>query len=244
MEWYYATLDREIGPLAEEDLHALARQGIIQPDTLVWTGTNPERTAYRQIAQPVLAGVTPSVPTAEARFCSQCGRAVNQDDMVRFGDQWVCAECKPAFAQRLREGAAPATTMAYAGFWRRFWAALVDGIIEGLAQFLVVSAIGIYGAPPNNPMALAVIPASLLINFAYETLFVYHYAATPGKLLLRVRVVTAAGGQLTLGRAAARSGAKLLSNFTLLIGYVIAAFDTQKRALHDHICSTRVIKLP
>jgi hypothetical protein len=25
------------------------------------------------------------------------------------------------------------------------------------------------------------------------------------------------------------------------IGYIIAAFDGQKRALHDHMCDTRVI---
>ena len=25
------------------------------------------------------------------------------------------------------------------------------------------------------------------------------------------------------------------------IGYILAAFDDQKRSLHDHICNTRVI---
>jgi uncharacterized RDD family membrane protein YckC len=28
----------------------------------------------------------------------------------------------------------------------------------------------------------------------------------------------------------------------LLIGYIIAGFDSQKRALHDMICDTRVIR--
>jgi uncharacterized RDD family membrane protein YckC len=27
----------------------------------------------------------------------------------------------------------------------------------------------------------------------------------------------------------------------LLIGFVMAVFDGQKRALHDHICDTRVV---
>jgi len=26
-----------------------------------------------------------------------------------------------------------------------------------------------------------------------------------------------------------------------MIGYIMAAFDSEKRALHDHICDTRVI---
>jgi uncharacterized RDD family membrane protein YckC len=29
---------------------------------------------------------------------------------------------------------------------------------------------------------------------------------------------------------------------TLTIGYIMAAFDSQKRALHDRICDTRVIR--
>jgi hypothetical protein len=28
---------------------------------------------------------------------------------------------------------------------------------------------------------------------------------------------------------------------TCFIGYIIAAFDNEKRALHDHICTTRVV---
>jgi hypothetical protein len=35
--------------------------------------------------------------------------------------------------------------------------------------------------------------------------------------------------------------AELVNQFTCAIGYIIAGFDSEKRALHDHICSTRVI---
>jgi hypothetical protein len=35
--------------------------------------------------------------------------------------------------------------------------------------------------------------------------------------------------------------AKMLSSLTLLIGYIIAAFDEEKRSLHDRICNTRVV---
>jgi uncharacterized RDD family membrane protein YckC len=34
----------------------------------------------------------------------------------------------------------------------------------------------------------------------------------------------------------------MLSGFTFYIGFIIAAFDPEKRALHDHICGTRVIR--
>jgi hypothetical protein len=35
----------------------------------------------------------------------------------------------------------------------------------------------------------------------------------------------------------------LLSSLTLAIGYIMAAFDDEKRSLHDRICDTRVIRL-
>jgi uncharacterized RDD family membrane protein YckC len=54
-------------------------------------------------------------------------------------------------------------------------------------------------------------------------------------------VVTADGGRVSYLRALGRYFAKMLSGFTCLIGYIIAAFDGQKRALHDHICNTRVV---
>ena len=35
----------------------------------------------------------------------------------------------------------------------------------------------------------------------------------------------------------------MLSGLLLNIGYLIAAFDEEKRAMHDHMCDTRVIKV-
>jgi uncharacterized RDD family membrane protein YckC len=34
----------------------------------------------------------------------------------------------------------------------------------------------------------------------------------------------------------------MISGMILMIGYIIAGLDSQKRALHDMICDTRVIK--
>jgi len=33
----------------------------------------------------------------------------------------------------------------------------------------------------------------------------------------------------------------MVSGLACYIGYIIVAFDDQKRALHDHMCNTRVI---
>jgi hypothetical protein len=36
--------------------------------------------------------------------CDVCGRAVQEDEMIYLEARWVCAACKPAFIQQLREG--------------------------------------------------------------------------------------------------------------------------------------------
>ena len=57
-----------------------------------------------------------------------------------------------------------------------------------------------------------------------------------------IKIVTADGGKVTYLRACARHFAEFLSAIILGIGYLMVAFDREKRALHDHICNTRVIR--
>jgi len=60
-------------------------------------------------------------------------------------------------------------------------------------------------------------------------------------MLCKVKVIMADGSKPTYLRAFGRFWAELLSGMICYVGYIIAAFDGEKRSLHDHICSTRVI---
>ena len=82
---------------------------------------------------------------------------------------------------------------------------------------------------------------SLTVNLAYEAYFVSTRGATIGKMVLGLKIVRADGTKVTKGLAVGRYFGTLVSDFTLLVGYVVAAFDPQKRALHDRMCDTRVI---
>ena len=62
-------------------------------------------------------------------------------------------------------------------------------------------------------------------------------------MALKLRIVRPDGSPLTYARAFGRHWGKFLSSITLLIGYIIAAFDSEKRALHDRICDTRVVRV-
>ncbi len=83
---------------------------------------------------------------------------------------------------------------------------------------------------------------SIVIGCSYESFFVFKYGATPGKMALGLKVVRPNGGPIDLGRAVGRYFAKILSQIILYIGYIMAGFDAEKKALHDMICDTRVIK--
>jgi uncharacterized RDD family membrane protein YckC len=82
-----------------------------------------------------------------------------------------------------------------------------------------------------------------VIGASYETYMIGKYGATLGKMAAKIRVVRADGSKLTYGRALGRYGGKIVSQLILGIGYLMAAFDQEKRALHDHMCDTRVIKV-
>ena len=60
--------------------------------------------------------------------------------------------------------------------------------------------------------------------------------------MLGLAVVKIDGTQLTFGRATGRYFAKILSYITLCIGFLMAGFTSQKRALHDYVAETLVVK--
>jgi uncharacterized RDD family membrane protein YckC len=169
------------------------------------------------------------------------------EDMIRHGNAHICAACKPIFIQRLAEGADIRTGMRFVGFWWRFLASILDGIAMIVLNIAVgllagMSMLRASGLDRINPIALIVTQLlGMAIAISYETFFIGRFGATPGKMLCKIKVVTADGGRVSYARALGRYFAKILSGVTIGIGYIMAAFDTEKRALHDRICNTRVI---
>jgi uncharacterized RDD family membrane protein YckC len=154
----------------------------------------------------------------------------------------------------MREGASVLGSVRYGGFWRRFWAIVIDSILLWIALIPLrwvlaparVSATDVYRDgfghvfwatywTWNTGIAYAV-------DFIYYVYFLSQKGATLGKMLMGVKVVTSTGGPISVGRAIGRYFAHILSGLILCIGYIMAAFDDEKRALHDHICNTRVIR--
>lgn len=271
MVWYYVKDGARQGPVEEAEFNQLVRQEVVRPNTLVWSEGMAEWKPYSAVtpaaASPAVpeATVAPAavatigpettgevaaaIQTAPTLYCSQCGRPYPGEELARFGTALVCANCKDIYAQRIRETGQVAGARVYAGFWIRFVAVLIDTLVLTIVNFAIQSVTATRIKPGDlNNMALLMgsIGLSLAISIAiqclYEAFFLVRFGATPGKMVFGLKVITPEGGSISWGRAIGRFFAKMLSGITLSIGYIMAGFDSEKRALHDYIAGTRVIR--
>ena len=166
-----------------------------------------------------------------------------------IGGQTVCAACKPFVVQQLREGVAPKQTLPIAGLGLRSLAFFIDviigytfGLLLGLlAGQSLADASGFGGSKEVTTLDVLLIGVSFALDMIYSTVMLTRYGGTLGKLFTGIRIVRADGTALSWQRALGRTLACYLSVLTCCTGYLIALFDSERRALHDHICRTRVV---
>lgn len=250
MQWYYAADGKQAGPVDEGEWDALVRSGAISGSTLVWREGMAEWRPYREVAPaPEVAIEAPAVPEslgADMGVCIECGKAFPREDMVHYSGAWVCAVCKPVFFQRVQEGVALPNQLEYAGFWIRVGASLIDWVILMLVDSVLSLAFGMNpfgGAQLFGFLSLGLQSlVSMSLRISYETWFIGKFGATPGKMACGLRVVRPDGSGVSYWRAFGRYWGKFLSGLILCIGYLMVAFDDERRGLHDRLCDTRVIR--
>ncbi len=143
----------------------------------------------------------------------------------------------------------------YAGFWRRFFACIIDTIIMYFLTMpfrMLIGEIGIFSTPHdlffsgrNHPWTwhgVLVIMAWLIVGWLYWSIMESSsHKSTLGKMALSIFVIEENGNRISFGKATAREFSKILSVMTYGIGFVMAAFTEKKQALHDKIAKTFVI---
>jgi uncharacterized RDD family membrane protein YckC len=251
MNLYYEVGDQEVGPIGKSELKALVKEKKLNANTMVWQdgmGSWEELGVF--IRNRKEKGVQNKLPAGSVpkSVCSECGQAFAEENMISFQDSWVCAGCKPGFIQKVKEGVSVAGAMDYAGFWIRLGAWTIDAFIMWIINMIIYIPLGMFmPTSPDNPMAaISLMPVIMLLQYgilaAYDTLFIGKYGATPGKMACKLKIVVEDGNQMSYLRAFGRHFAKYLSAMILCIGYFMAAFDDQRRTLHDRICASRVIR--
>ncbi|MDD4883969.1 RDD family protein [Sulfuricurvum sp.] len=133
----------------------------------------------------------------------------------------------------------------YAGFWIRVGATIIDTIL-----FLMITLpilFWLYGDNYFNSDELVQGKADLILSWIFPivgtVIFWVSRAATPGKLVLGLRVVDAySGGYLTAPQAFGRYFAYLPAMLPLCLGLFWIGWDSKKQGWHDKLAGTVVIR--
>ena len=84
----------------------------------------------------------------------------------------------------------------------------------------------------------------LLVLVVYWILFeASAWQGSVGKRVVGIKVITERGAAPTLGEAVARNLFKMVSVFSLLIGFMMAGWTARKQTLHDKLAKTLVVKI-
>ncbi|WP_369412904.1 RDD family protein [Oceanobacillus alkalisoli] len=134
--------------------------------------------------------------------------------------------------------------------WIRFLASLIDGVLTGILTWIIATLINderyfntfdifsdeLYGLSTSETIS----------NLIYTVIFVIIFTASkfkgsPGKMICRIEVVNPDMTQISFWKSLGRVFAYIVSAIPIMIGYMMAGWNKEKRALHDIICSTRVV---
>jgi uncharacterized RDD family membrane protein YckC len=132
----------------------------------------------------------------------------------------------------------------YAGFWRRFAAIIIDGIVLNIGLSIVNygilgAALG-WGGDGRSTVFDLIRVAALWLYFTLME--ASPNQGTLGKMALGIVVTDMDGQRISWGRANARFWSKILSYVTIMIGFIMAGFTAKKQGLHDMIAATLVVR--
>ncbi len=149
--------------------------------------------------------------------------------------------------------------MIYAGFWRRAVAFIIDSLIVSIPVTLLFGpmiavetvSMGITNPADFSPMQAGLLGATVFSWQVILLVAMWLYFAllesgkkqsTWGKRLLGIKVVDTNGKRISFARATGRFFAKTISYMIFYVGFIMAGFTGRKRALHDMIAETYVVK--
>ena len=136
----------------------------------------------------------------------------------------------------------------YAGFWLRFVAYIIDGIILTIASFLISSIFGVdtFAMEPDFSQMGAMMGSNftnVIVGWLYFAIMESsENQGTLGKRALNLKVTDMMGEKISFGRATGRYFGKLISAILLFIGFIMAGFTEKKQALHDIMAGALVVK--
>jgi len=250
MTWYYIDEsitdgERRKGPYNLDEIRDLVQEKKITDDTLVWH-----------------SGLDNFVPWKDTEESKPTFTTSEDEELLK-------KTIEELLAQQVAE---KKLQKRYAGFFTRGLAFAIDNIILtliGLLIMQVLAALQIIDPESMNNAMNSIANAGNNASFSeildqmmkepsleilfmitsfiqalYFIIFTAIKGATPGKMLLHLRVETSEGEKVSWLTSIIRYIASMFTQFTLVLyglGYLIVMIDPKRRALHDHIARTRVV---
>lgn len=138
--------------------------------------------------------------------------------------------------------AAPVAAPAMA----RVASALVDvALLAAIDLAVVYFTAQMAGVPVAEAAELPLVPLSAFVvglNVAYLAVFTANGGQTLGKMAMGLRV-EATDGALTFGGAMVRVAVAIAGGLAMGAGFIPALWRDDRRAVHDHVAHTRVVKV-
>ena len=190
-----------------------------------------------------------------AKFCPYCGNAVAIADSVQ-SQQSVKQEISTPPSLETKQESTPASPetrqeQKYVGFWARFAANFLDGIL--ISIFVSPASIRIIYLLSKGKIRSDWISESACVALAfYSVLYILSQVillvlwckkqASIGKMAISVKIVDAKTGKApTKKQLIGRYFAYVLSTLPLGLGFLWIAFDSKKQGWHDKLAGTAVI---
>ncbi len=142
-----------------------------------------------------------------------------------------------------QEEAQPVIEWNYAGFWIRFLAYFIDSILMSIVNVIILyGVVGIDTLADPQEGVLMTNAINFIIPLLYFTLMQSSSKqATLGKMAVGIKVLNANSETISFPQAIGRYFSKIVSAIILLIGFIMAGFDSRKQALHDKMAGTFVV---
>lgn len=133
----------------------------------------------------------------------------------------------------------------YAGFWIRFAAMLIDSFLFAVMFIPFALVFGPDDYYTADTFRFTVFDGvEQLISAVVYIGFWMQLSATPGKLLLNLKIVDAeSGSPIKLSQAIIRYLGYFVSAAVFFLGYFWIIFDAKKQGWHDKMASTVVVSV-
>ena len=244
MNWFYENNGASAGPVEDAALQELIAAGTITAATKLWH----DGMAGWEPAASVLPDAFPQQAAAPA---PQAPAAYPQQPYAQqpYAQQPAYAAPPPKPVKPLP---VPASTIA--PVWKRCVAYVLDYAILSIPTALQtvsaavdlvnynvkMSQVGFGFSSYNFGLAMASIWQLVFFWLYFAAFQSSRFQATPGMMLMNLKVVNADGNRMSFANATGRTFASLLSGLILGIGYLLGLFNPARQCLHDMLAKTYV----